>query len=55
MTLLDPFCGSGTILYEAQKHGLKVIGVDQNPLAYELSKSKIELMDDNLRKNNKYY
>ena len=50
MTLLDPFCGSGTILYEAQKHGLKVIGVDQNPLAYELSKSKIELMDDNLRK-----
>ena len=49
MTLLDPFCGSGTIIYEAQKHELKAIGVDQNPLAYELSKSKIELMDDRLR------
>lgn len=49
MVLLDPFCGSGTILYEAQKHGLHVLGVDSNPLAYELSKSKIELMDDEFR------
>ena len=51
MTLLDPFCGSGTIIYEAQKHGLEVIGVDSNPLAYELSRSKIELMDDKYRKS----
>ena len=27
-TLLDPFCGSGTIIFEARKKGLDVIGVD---------------------------
>ncbi|GAI00522.1 unnamed protein product, partial [marine sediment metagenome] len=31
--LLDPFCGSGTIVYEAQKWGLESIGVDLNPIA----------------------
>ena len=25
--LLDPFCGSGTIIYEGAKYGLKTIGV----------------------------
>ena len=50
ITLLDPFCGSGTILYEAQKVGMKVIGIDNNPLAYTLSKSKTELMNDSIRK-----
>ena len=39
-TLLDPFCGSGTIVYEAQKHGMKSIGVDMNPIAIALSKAK---------------
>ena len=38
--LLDPFCGSGTIVYEGQKHGLESIGVDNNPLAITLSKAK---------------
>ena len=51
ITLLDPFCGSGTIVYEAQKLGMKVVGVDNNPLAYTLSKSKIELMDETMRKD----
>lgn len=41
-TLLDPFSGSGTILFEAQKLGMNVIGVDNNPLAYDLSKAKLE-------------
>ena len=40
-TILDPFCGSGTIVYEGQRHGLKAIGVDNNPLAVQLSKAKI--------------
>lgn len=40
-TLLDPFCGSGTIIYEAQKHGMKTYGVDMNPLAVTLSKAKV--------------
>jgi DNA modification methylase len=39
-TLLDPFCGSGTIIYEANKHGLDCIGVDSNPIAIQLSKAK---------------
>lgn len=39
--LLDPFCGSGTIVYEAQKHGLQAIGVDSNPLAIQVAKAKV--------------
>jgi len=39
-TLLDPFCGSGTIVYEAQKWGLESIGVDRNPLAATVAKAK---------------
>jgi len=39
--LLDPFCGTGTILYEAQKYGLKTIGVDMNPLAIDIAKAKL--------------
>lgn len=30
-TLLDPFCGLGTILQEADSKGLKTIGCDSNP------------------------
>lgn len=40
-TLLDPFCGSGTIVYEAQQHGLSAYGVDNNPLAIQIAKAKI--------------
>lgn len=40
--LLDPFCGSGTIVYEALKHGLNAIGVDNNPLAIQIAKAKID-------------
>jgi SAM-dependent methyltransferase len=36
-SVLDPFCGSGTILVEARLLGRKVFGVDLNPLAVELS------------------
>jgi len=41
--LLDPFCGSGTIVYEAQKHGLTGIGVDLNPLALQIARAKVYL------------
>ncbi|MBE0525703.1 MAG: DNA adenine methylase [Candidatus Thorarchaeota archaeon] len=40
--LLDPFCGTGTILYEAQAHGLNAIGVDSNPLACTIARGKTE-------------
>ncbi len=36
-TLLDPFCGSGTCLVEGRLLGRRVLGVDANPLAVELS------------------
>lgn len=39
-TLLDPFCGSGTIVYEAKKHGMNVVGVDSNPIAIQIAKAK---------------
>jgi 16S rRNA G966 N2-methylase RsmD len=40
--LLDPFCGTGTILYEAQSQGLSAIGVDNNPLACMIARGKTE-------------
>lgn len=38
--VLDPFCGSGTTLVEAQRAGKLAIGVDVNPLATLISKVK---------------
>jgi site-specific DNA-methyltransferase (cytosine-N4-specific) len=43
--LLDPFCGTGTIVYEAQAHGMKTIGVDNNPLACIIAKGKTESIE----------
>lgn len=40
--LLDPFCGSGTILHEAQHFGIRAIGIDNNPLAISLSLAKTQ-------------
>jgi site-specific DNA-methyltransferase (cytosine-N4-specific) len=39
-TVLDPFCGSGTTLVEANLHGLNAIGVDVNGLSTLLSRVK---------------
>lgn len=41
-TVLDPFCGSGTVLVEGQLQGRYTIGVDLNPLACELARFKTE-------------
>ena len=41
--LLDPFCGTGTILYEAIRVGNNVIGVDPNPLANIITRGKMDL------------
>ncbi len=40
-TVLDPFCGSGTTLLESLFYGINAVGVDINPIAYLLTKSKI--------------
>jgi len=36
-TVLDPFCGSGTVLVEAHRLGRRALGLDANPLAIELA------------------
>lgn len=41
-TVLDPFCGSGTVLCEAQKLGLNVMGFDINPLAVLIATVQLE-------------
>jgi 16S rRNA G966 N2-methylase RsmD len=44
-TLLDPFCGTGTILYEAQVRGIRSVGVDNNPLACVIARGKTRPID----------
>lgn len=39
-TVLDPFCGSGTVLVEALLAGRRAIGTDLNPLAVMLAEAK---------------
>jgi DNA modification methylase len=39
--LLDPFCGSGTVLYEAALAGLRPVGSDSNPLARLITRAKL--------------
>lgn len=41
-TVLDPFCGSGTVLVEAKRAGRRALGVDLNPLAVRLARCKLE-------------
>lgn len=38
--ILDPFCGSGTVLLEAQLNGHVATGFDMNPLAVLISQAK---------------
>ncbi len=39
-TVLDPFCGSGTVLVEARLRGMRARGTDVNPLAIRLAMLK---------------
>lgn len=51
-TVLDPFCGSGTVLCEGQKLGLNVTGFDINPLASLLTLVQLEgISEDNAIKS----
>ena len=46
-TLLDPFCGSGTILTEALQMGFdKIFGSDKNPKAVEATKKNIDWLKE---------
>jgi DNA modification methylase len=44
--LLDPFCGTGTIVYEGLKYGLNSYGTDINPLAVTIANGKINVPFD---------
>jgi len=45
-TVLDPFCGSGTVLVEARRQGRRGLGYDVNPLSRELTWLKTLGPDD---------
>lgn len=57
--ILDPFCGSGTTLIEANLLGFNSIGIDINPIACLNSKIKTSLLNCNINRlindNNKYF
>ena len=44
-TILDPFCGTGTVLLEASIANRNAIGVDVNPLASLIARTKILKQD----------
>lgn len=46
--VLDPFCGSGVTLVEAQRAGIAAVGVDLNPIACLISRVKTMPADPNL-------
>jgi DNA modification methylase len=48
-TVLDPFCGSGTVLVEARALGRRAVGVDANPLAVRLARLKTTPAGERLR------
>jgi 23S rRNA G2445 N2-methylase RlmL len=49
--LVDNFCGSGTILCEAQLHGFQVYGGDINPKAVTLTKQRLKLVKHTVSEN----
>lgn len=49
-TVVDPFCGSGTVLLEADLMGLNQLGGDIDPFAYWLSMMKLSLDVDEYAK-----
>ena len=44
--VMDPFCGSGTTLLEAQKFGRPSVGIDLNPIACLISRVKTSPLAD---------
>lgn len=45
-TVLDPFCGSGTVLVEAIRNGRECVGIELNPVAALASRVKARLYDE---------
>jgi SAM-dependent methyltransferase len=47
--VLDPFCGSGTVLVESMAAGRSAVGVDASPLAVLIAKVRSTLLDEEAR------
>jgi len=45
-TVLDPFCGTGTVMVEAMRNGWNSIGVDVNPIAALIAKVKTTMVSE---------
>ncbi len=43
--VVDPFCGSGTVLVEARRRGFSSTGVDLNPVALRVARVKADVRD----------
>ena len=46
-TILDPFMGGGTSMFEANRIGMNVIGCDVNPMAYWIVRQELGPLDRN--------
>ncbi len=44
--VLDPFCGTGTVLVECKKLGIPSVGVEANPMAHFASQTKVDWSPD---------
>ncbi|KGJ97640.1 DNA methyltransferase [Colwellia psychrerythraea] len=51
--VLDPFCGSGTVLLESMLSGHNSLGCDANPLARLIAKVKTTKLDSNVIRSQK--
>ncbi len=47
--VVDPFCGSGTVMVEAYAAGRQAIGSDASPLAVLIARVRCTLLDDAMR------
>lgn len=47
-TVLEPFCGSGTTLYQSELNGYNAVGFDFNPLATFISNTKLATLNINI-------
>ena len=39
--VLDPFCGSGVVFEAAKTLGLRAIGFDKDPMAFQISRGRL--------------
>lgn len=53
MVVLDPFAGSGTVLFECAQQGIQAYGVEINPAAAELAKT-VHLANHPIQERQKY-